>query len=67
MGLLLLILVLELSPMLAFIRWRRDLAKGNQPDLSHAQRFAAISYIEAVLVLLMVVAATGMARGYGSR
>jgi len=35
-------------------------------DLAVARRLARISYIEAVLVVLMVLAATAMARGIGS-
>jgi putative membrane protein len=46
-------------------RWRVQLAKGNQPDTSRAERFARISYAQVVLVLLMVLTATAMARGIG--
>jgi putative membrane protein len=67
MALLLLILLLEIGPMMAFIRWRVAIGRAAQPELSKACRYATISYIEAVLVALMIVAATGMARGYGSR
>jgi len=35
------------------------------PDTRLAGRFASISYLQAVLVLLMVLAATAMARGIG--
>jgi len=31
-----------------------------------APRLATISYVEAVLVVLMILAATAMARGYGA-
>jgi putative membrane protein len=65
MVLLAVILVLELGPMLALIGWRRALARGERPDTSRASRFARISFVEAGLVVLMVLAATGMARGYG--
>jgi len=67
MALLLLILLLEIEPMMAFIRWRVTLGRGAQPEHSKARHYATISYIEAALVVLMIVAATGMARGYGSR
>ncbi|HEU4699385.1 MAG TPA: DUF2214 family protein [Gemmatimonadales bacterium] len=66
MALLALILVLELRPMLVFIGWRRRLARGTMPDPAGAGALARISVAQAVLVVLMVVAATGMARGYGS-
>lgn len=66
MGLLLLILALEIAPMLGLIRWRAAAAKGTLPDTSGAPRFARISTLQAVLIVLMVILATGMARGYGS-
>jgi putative membrane protein len=65
MALLAVILVLELGPMLALIGWRRALARGDRPDTGRAPRFARISFAQAGLVVLMVLAATGMARGYG--
>jgi putative membrane protein len=66
MGLFLFILVLELSPMIAFVRWRIALARGVPPDTGHAARFARISAIEAFIVLVMVLVATAMARGFGA-
>lgn len=65
MALLGLILVLELGPMIAFIRWRIHVAKGERPDTRLAGRFARISVLQAILVASMVLAATAMARGYG--
>jgi putative membrane protein len=65
MALLLVILVLEIGPAVTLARWRVQLAKGSQPDTTRAERFARISYVQAVLVLLMVLAATAMARGIG--
>ena len=65
MGLLLLVLVLEIGPMVRLIVWRRSLAQGAMPDTSPAFRYARVSMIQAFLVLLMVAAATGMARGFG--
>jgi len=59
MGLLAAILLLELGPMIALIRWRVAVARGA------ASRFARISFVQAVLVVLMVLAATAIARGYG--
>jgi putative membrane protein len=65
MGLLAVILVLELQPMIALIQWRRKLGRGEVPDTRAAARFAGISFVQATLVVLMVLAATAMARGYG--
>jgi putative membrane protein len=65
MVLLILILALEVSPMITFIRWRIQLQRGHQPDTSVAARLSKISVVQAVLVVLMILAATAMARGYG--
>jgi putative membrane protein len=65
MALLGLILLLEIGPMLALIRWRMQVGRGEQPDTRLAGRFAGISSLQAVLLALMVLAATGMARGRG--
>lgn len=64
MALLVTILVLELSPMMGLIRWRATLARGGVVDTSRAAWYAKASRIQVVLVVLMVLAATGMARGY---
>jgi uncharacterized membrane protein len=42
------------------------LGRGEQPDTTAAPRLARISFVQAVLVALMVLAATAMARGYGT-
>jgi putative membrane protein len=65
MALLALVLVLEAGPMITLIRWRIKLGRGQVPDTSPALGMARISFIEAGLVILMVLAATAMARGYG--
>jgi putative membrane protein len=65
MALLATILVLEVRPMLALIRWRIQLSRSQQPDTSAAESFAQISRIQAVLIVLMVCAAVLMARGIG--
>lgn len=67
MGLLVLILILEFGVMLRLILWRRAVARGTLPDTHRASRYATISVVQTVLVLLMVAAATGMARGFGAR
>jgi putative membrane protein len=65
MALLLGILILEIMPMVGFIQWRRQLAAGIAPDTSRAGLYRRIGFIEALFVVLMVIAATGMARGIG--
>lgn len=70
MGFLALVLALEVWPMLTLIRWRsqrRHSGSDWQPDAVAAGRVALISYVEAALVVAMVIAAVAMARGYGSR
>ena len=66
MTLLIIILALEILPMIALIRWRVQVARGEQPDTRLAPRWALISRAQAVLVILMVLCATAMARGYGN-
>ena len=65
MALFLAILALEIGPIVAFGRWRADLRRGSAPDVAAAPRYARTSVVQAVLTALMVVAATGMARGLG--
>lgn len=63
MTLFVLIVLLELAPMVALVKWRMALARGATIDTARAKLFARISHVEGLMMLLMVVAATGMARG----
>ncbi|MFM9383741.1 DUF2214 family protein [Pseudomonas sp. UV AK001] len=63
MTLFVLILLLELAPMITLIKWRIGLVRGNPLQTGRAKMFARISHVEALLLVLMVIAATGMARG----
>jgi putative membrane protein len=65
MALLGLILALEVWPAMTLVRWRRRVAKGEPVDTRPAARLARISVLQAAFVVLMVLAATAMARGYG--
>ncbi|HYS63364.1 MAG TPA: DUF2214 family protein [Paraburkholderia sp.] len=65
MTLLVVILVLEVPSMLALMRWRAAVRKGDAPDLRKARSYAHLSVIQTVLLVLMVFAAAGMARGIG--
>ena len=60
------VFLLELGPMVAFIRWRTALSRGQAPDTTLAPRWALISRIETGLVLLLLFVATAVARGYGA-
>lgn len=69
MGLFALVVALEIWPMLTLLRWRREL-RGGRPAAEiaaapKARRLAAISHIEALVLVLMIFAAVAMARGYG--
>lgn len=57
-----LILLLEIAPMVTLIKWRIALGRNRALDTGRVKLFARISHIEALLLLLMVVAATGVAR-----
>ena len=63
MGLLVTILALEIWPMITLMRWRIAERRKASPDLTAAPRLALISQIQAGIVILMVFAATAMARG----
>ena len=61
-----LIVLLEIVPMLAFIRWRIQLKRGQAPDTSRAPTFYLVNHVEMALVVLMVFVAAFMARGFGT-
>lgn len=63
MGLFALILLLEIWPMATLIRWRVAVRRGASIDTAPARKLARISQIQAALVVLMVFAATALARG----
>jgi putative membrane protein len=65
MALLALVLLLEIRPMITLIRWRKTVSRGEAPDTRGAPLLARISYMQAWLIVLMVFAATAMARGMG--
>ena len=65
MALLGLVLLLEIRPMITLIRWRRTVSRGEAPDTRAAPLLARISFMQAWLIVLMVFAATAMARGIG--
>ena len=63
MTLFVLILLIELAPMITLVKWRIASARGSVLDIRRAKLYARISHVEALLLVLMVIAATGMARG----
>lgn len=64
-GLFLLILLLEIRPMVTFIRWRVRLGRGLPVDTTVAARLYTLNHIELALVVVMVFVAGMMARGIG--
>jgi putative membrane protein len=65
MGLFLLILLLEIRPMVTFIRWRIRLGRNLPVDTSGAPGLYTLNHIELALVVVMVFVAGMMARGIG--
>ncbi len=64
-ALLLIVLLLEVRPMLTFIRWRMQLRNGLPVDTVPARRLYTINHIELAIVVVMVFVASFMARGFG--
>ena len=67
MILFVLVVVLEIWPMLTFIRWRREVRRGRTPDTSRAPTLYVVTHIEMALVVVIVFVASFMARGFGAR
>lgn len=65
MALLIVLIAMEVVAVVGLTRWRSQVRRGQPPDTRLAGRYARISYVQAALVVLMVLAATAMARGYG--
>ncbi len=61
------VLMLEIWPMLTFIRWRGQLRRGQAPDTSRARTFYVLNHVEMGIVVVMVFVASRMARGIGYR
>ncbi|MCB0791730.1 MAG: DUF2214 family protein [Flavobacteriales bacterium] len=64
MGLFVVVLLLELRPMVTFIRWRSQMKRGRTPDLTTAPLLARLTIYELPLLVLMVAMAATMARGW---
>jgi putative membrane protein len=64
MGLFFVVLALEIAPMAALIGWRLALRRGVHPETKNAGRYALLSTLEALLVVVIVSMAVALARGY---
>ena len=52
-------------PKMTVFKWRGIVRRGATPDTSGARTFSRISALQAALLVVMVLAATAMARGMG--
>jgi putative membrane protein len=66
MALFLLVVLLEMGPMMTFTGWRRALRRGATPDTGSAARWAVVSRIQLVLLILILFTATAVARAFGA-
>jgi putative membrane protein len=65
MTLFLVVLLLEIGPMVTFIRWRSQLGRGQAVDTSPARTLYTLNHIELAIVVVMIFVASLMARGIG--
>jgi putative membrane protein len=61
------ILALEVWPMVTFIRWRVQRRRGAWPETAKRRALYVINHIQLGLVLVIVLVASFMARGFGLR
>ena len=66
-ALFVLIVVLEIWPMVTFLRWRAAVRRGGVPDTAAARALYQVNHVQMVLVVTMVFVAAFMARGFGLR
>lgn len=64
--LFLFVFALELWPMVTFMKWRKQVKRGAQPDTRMARKFWHINHLEMLLVVVIMFVASLMARGVGS-
>ncbi len=64
MALFLVVFLLELRPMITLIRWRGAVRRGLAVDTAPAAELARISQIQMAIVIVIVFAATALARGF---
>ena len=60
-----LVMLLEIWPMLTFLRWRRERRRGRVPDTTRARALYLVNHVELGLVVVIVFVAAFMARGFG--
>jgi putative membrane protein len=67
MALFLGVVALEVWPMVTFIGWRRQRARGAVIDTSRTPTLFLVNHIQLALVVVIVFVASFMARGFGLR
>jgi putative membrane protein len=65
MALLVAVLLLEVWPMVTFIRWRIARSRGRSPHKARIGALYAVNQLQVGIVVVMVFAASLMARGVG--
>jgi putative membrane protein len=65
MALFAIVILLEIWPMVTFMRWRSMSRRGGRPDTTHVRALFILNHIELALVVVMVFVASFMARGFG--
>jgi putative membrane protein len=54
----------EMWPMVTLIRWRVAMSRGEAVDTSHARTFGTISYVQGGAIVVIMLLAAFMARGF---
>ena len=67
MALFVLVVLLEVWPMVTFIRWRAQLRTGRLPETGSARALFMVNHVQLALVVAIVFVASFMARGFGMR
>jgi uncharacterized membrane protein len=65
MSLFAVIFLLEIGPMVTLLRWRASRRRRKAFDPSRGPLLARISFLQALLLVAMLLAVTAMARGIG--
>lgn len=64
MALFVTVFVLEIGPMLTFIRWRKSIKNGQTVDLAPVPGLVFVNHAEMGVIIVMVFVASFMARGF---
>jgi putative membrane protein len=64
MALFVVVFVLEIGPMVTFIRWRKSIKNHETVDLAPVPGLVFVNHAEMGVIVVMVFVASFMARGY---